>query len=238
MLSSMQLAGVPSSIFPCQPTNQHANSTRFLLCGLRLPRCVSTGPVGRLSCRTANECELELHIHHKFAPGRRRERVFLHTERGPLLSCRCRRRCALQVRPCAAACLPVCACTDALPRARRRPQRAMATAESDLEVRTMHVFISRALQKILKEAPKKLTALRTSCTSVLGACPRPAAAACARCEPAGRLLVPLNSTSPMLLWLLSMRRGAPEEWRRLLSTAAGGGRVAAGDAAAGDALGI
>jgi hypothetical protein len=114
----------------------------------------------------------------------------------------------------------------------------MATAESDLEVRTMHVFISRALQKILKEAPKKLTALRTSCTSVLGACPRPAAAACARCEPAGRLLVPLNSTSPMLLWLLSMRRGAPEEWRRLLSTAAGGGRVAAGDAAAGDALGI
>lgn len=156
----------------------------------------------------------------------------------PFLSCRCRRRCALQVRPCAAACLPVCACTDALPRARRRPQRAMATAESDLEVRTMHVFISRALQKILKEAPKKLTALRTSCTSVLGACPRPAAAACARCEPAGRLLVPLNSTSPMLLWLLSMRRGAPEEWRRLLSTAAGGGRVAAGDAAAGDALGI
>jgi hypothetical protein len=114
----------------------------------------------------------------------------------------------------------------------------MATAESDLEVRTMHVFISRALQKILKEAPKKLTALRTSCTSVLGACPRPAAAACARCEPAGRLLVPLNSTSPMLLWLLWMRRGAPEEWRRLLSTAAGGGRVAAGDAAAGDALGI
>jgi hypothetical protein len=114
----------------------------------------------------------------------------------------------------------------------------MATAESDLEVRTMHVFISRALQKILKEAPKKLTALRTSCTSVLGACPRPAAAACARCEPAGRLLVPLNSTSPMLLWLLWMRRGAPEEWRRLLSTAAGSGRVAAGDAAAGDALGI
>lgn len=142
---------------------------------------------------------------------------------------------ALQVSPCAAACLPVCACTNALPRARCRPQRAMATAESDLEVRTMHVFISRALQKILKEAPKKLTALRTSCTSVLGACPRPAAAACARCEPAGRLSAPLNSTLPMLLW---MRRGAPEEWRRLLSTAAGGGRVAAGDAAAGDALGI
>ena len=154
---------------------------------------------------------------------------------GPAHRIRCRRRCALQVSPCAAACLPVCACTNALPRARCRPQRAMATAESDLEVRTMHVFISRALQKILKEAPKKLTALRTSCTSVLGACPRPAAAACARCEPAGRLSAPLNSTLPMLLW---MRRGAPEEWRRLLSTAAGGGRVAAGDAAAGDALGI
>ena len=180
---------------------------------------------------------LALQFHHKFAGARRcREHVFLEAAKGPSpFSCRCRRRCALQVSPCAAACLPVCACTNALPRARCRPQRAMATAESDLEVRTMHVFISRALQKILKEAPKKLTALRTSCTSVLGACPRPAAAACARCEPAGRLSAPLNSTLPMLLW---MRRGAPEEWRRLLSTAAGGGRVAAGDAAAGDALGI
>jgi len=209
---------------------------RAFSCAVCASRCVSTGPVGWLACRMANECELDLQFTTSLRVPKAPARACVLAS--PFLSCRCRRRCALQVRPCAAACLPVCACTDALPRARRRPQRAMATAESDLEVRTMHVFISRALQKILKEAPKKLTALRTSCTSVLGACPRPAAAACARCEPAGRLLVPLNSTSPMLLWLLSMRRGAPEEWRRLLSTAAGGGRVAAGDAAAGDALGI
>jgi len=211
---------------------------RAFSCAVCASRCVSTGPVRWLACRMANECELDLQFSTSLREKGAGASVCSCKPQSPFLSCRCRRRCALQVRPCAAACLPMCACTDALPRARRRPQRAMATAESDLEVRTMHVFISRALQKILKEAPKKLTALRTSCTSVLGACPRPAAAACARCEPAGRLLVPLNSTSPMLLWLLWMRRGAPEEWRRLLSTATGSGRVAAGDAAAGDALGI
>jgi hypothetical protein len=32
----------------------------------------------------------------------------------------------------------------------------------------MHVFISRALQKILREASKKQTALRQACTDVLG----------------------------------------------------------------------
>ena len=47
----------------------------------------------------------------------------------------------------------------------------------DLEVRTMHVFISRALQKVLKEAPKKQTQLREACKTVIGApyffCARP-----------------------------------------------------------------
>ena len=32
----------------------------------------------------------------------------------------------------------------------------------------MHVFISRALHKILREAPKKHTQLRTACTEVIG----------------------------------------------------------------------
>jgi hypothetical protein len=32
----------------------------------------------------------------------------------------------------------------------------------------MHVFISRALQKILREASKKQTALRQACTDVIG----------------------------------------------------------------------
>ena len=41
-------------------------------------------------------------------------------------------------------------------------------AGQDLEVRTMHVFISRALQKILKESPKKHTQLRQACMAVLG----------------------------------------------------------------------
>ena len=33
----------------------------------------------------------------------------------------------------------------------------------------MHVFISRALQKILREAPKKHSALRKACVEVIGA---------------------------------------------------------------------
>lgn len=37
-----------------------------------------------------------------------------------------------------------------------------------LEQRTMHVFISRALHKILREAPKKHTQLRTACQEVIG----------------------------------------------------------------------
>ena len=32
----------------------------------------------------------------------------------------------------------------------------------------MHVFVSRALHKILREAPKKHTQLRTACTEVIG----------------------------------------------------------------------
>ena len=38
-----------------------------------------------------------------------------------------------------------------------------------LEQRTMHVFISRALHKILREAPKKHTQLRAACQEVIGA---------------------------------------------------------------------
>lgn len=37
-----------------------------------------------------------------------------------------------------------------------------------LEQRTMHVFISRALHKILREAPKKHTQLRAACQEVIG----------------------------------------------------------------------
>jgi hypothetical protein len=39
----------------------------------------------------------------------------------------------------------------------------------ELEQRTMHVFISRALQKVLKDAPKKNLQLREACKSVIGA---------------------------------------------------------------------
>ena len=42
-------------------------------------------------------------------------------------------------------------------------------ADSDLEARTMHVFVTRALQTILKDAPKKHAELRKACTSVIGA---------------------------------------------------------------------
>ena len=41
----------------------------------------------------------------------------------------------------------------------------------ELEVKTMHVFISLALQKILREAPKKHTQLRTACIEVIGVLP-------------------------------------------------------------------
>lgn len=46
-----------------------------------------------------------------------------------------------------------------------------ATPPSDatLEQRTMHVFISKALTKILRECPKKHTQLRTACQEVIGA---------------------------------------------------------------------
>eukprot|EP00966_Prymnesium_polylepis_P049941 1156095-Prymnesium_polylepis.1 len=44
-----------------------------------------------------------------------------------------------------------------------------ASKEADLEVRTMHVFISRALSKIYREAPKKHTQLRNACNEVIGA---------------------------------------------------------------------
>ena len=39
----------------------------------------------------------------------------------------------------------------------------------DLEVRTAHVFISRALTKIYREAPKKHAQLRSACNEVIGA---------------------------------------------------------------------
>ena len=39
----------------------------------------------------------------------------------------------------------------------------------EMENRTMHVFISRALQKIHREAPKKHTQLRQACVEVIGA---------------------------------------------------------------------
>ena len=57
--------------------------TRFLLCGLRLPRCVSTGLAGWLSCRLANESELDL-LPSLREQRRRRERVFLQAAKGPL----------------------------------------------------------------------------------------------------------------------------------------------------------
>lgn len=45
---------------------------------------------------------------------------------------------------------------------------AMPSSETrELETRTMHVFISRALQKVLKECPKKHTQLRQSCAAVI-----------------------------------------------------------------------
>ena len=46
---------------------------------------------------------------------------------------------------------------------------APADADSDLEARTMHVFVTRAPQTILKDAPKKHAELRKACTSVIGA---------------------------------------------------------------------
>ena len=51
----------------------------------------------------------------------------------------------------------------------RRAVEACVAMDNDLEVRTMHVFISRALQKVLKEAPKKQTQLREACKTVIGA---------------------------------------------------------------------
>ena len=38
----------------------------------------------------------------------------------------------------------------------------------ELEERTMHVFIARALKKVLKEAPKKHVQLRQACVAVIG----------------------------------------------------------------------
>ena len=38
----------------------------------------------------------------------------------------------------------------------------------ELEERTMHVFIARALKKVLKEAPKKHVQLRQACAAVIG----------------------------------------------------------------------
>ena len=40
--------------------------------------------------------------------------------------------------------------------------------EASDEQRTMHVFLSKALHKILREAPKKHTQLRTACSEVIG----------------------------------------------------------------------
>ena len=45
--------------------------------------------------------------------------------------------------------------------------RILRAQARELETRTMHVFISRALQKVLKECPKKHTQLRQSCAAVI-----------------------------------------------------------------------
>ena len=65
----------------------------------------------------------------------------------------------------------------------RRSVVRSSIMDNDLEVRTMHVFISRALQKVLKEAPKKQTQLREACKTVIGApaCPRASLAARRAC---------------------------------------------------------
>ena len=47
---------------------------------------------------------------------------------------------------------------------------ADADVEGNLETRTMHVFVIRALQKILKETPKKQMQLRQACTCIIGVC--------------------------------------------------------------------
>ena len=61
-------------------------------------------------------------------------------------------------------------CNEEKPQPRASPLRERMTVSSpeDLEVRTMHVFISRALTKIYREAPKKHTQLRQACTEVIG----------------------------------------------------------------------
>ena len=57
---------------------------------------------------------------------------------------------------------------------------AGVVAAEPLELATLHVFISRALQKVLREAPKKHTQLRQACTEVIGAQRRAPATLCAR----------------------------------------------------------
>ena len=66
----------------------------------------------------------------------------------------------------------------------------MSDSGQDDKVQTMHAFISRALQKVLKEAPKKHTQLRQSCTTVLGerATHAPPAALPDSAHAAGRVL--------------------------------------------------
>ena len=50
-----------------------------------------------------------------------------------------------------------------------KPEEATPPSEATLEQRTMHVFISKALTRILRECPKKHTQLRTACQEVIGA---------------------------------------------------------------------
>ena len=85
----------------------------------------------------------------------------------------------------------------------------------------MHVFVSRALQKILRECPKKHAALRQSCIDVIGALP---------CLPEELR----HASLPHFFPAPSPRRGPQEEWRRVVPAARGRrGGVAAVDAAAG-----
>ena len=70
---------------------------------------------------------------------------------------------------------------------------------SDLEARTMHVFISRALQKIHREAPKKHAQLRQACNEVIGT-------------------ATVHTAQPSMLRdaLLAPCRRAEEEWSRVV----------------------
>ncbi len=78
----------------------------------------------------------------------------------------------------------------------------------------MHVFISRALQKVLKEAPKKHTQLRAECTSVLGARPQSLRARRARAPVAHRPAAPWPPHARVLCLTPSSHCGCAEELKK------------------------